>query len=66
MEGPIHETTLLTWKEGNRTRTMYVPRELRKEVARCVEEGKRLKRLMGEMSAAQREFLAGKRRSSRR
>lgn len=66
VEGPIHKTTLLTWKEGNRTRTIYVPEELRDEVARCVEEGKLLKRLIVEMSEAQRKFLVGKRRSSRR
>lgn len=66
VEGPIHEATLLTWKEGNRTRTMYVPAGLREEVARCVEEGRLLKRLIAEMSEAQRAFLGGKRRSSRR
>ncbi len=32
-QGPIHETALLTWKEGNTTKTLYVPRELRAEVA---------------------------------
>jgi len=66
VEGPIHETALLTWKEDNRTRTLYVPAELREEVTQCIEEGKQLKRLIVEMSEAQREFLGGKRRSSRR
>jgi hypothetical protein len=62
-EGPIHETALLTWKEGGRTRTLHVPSELRQEVARWVEEGKLLKDLMGQMSAAQRELLISKRKS---
>ena len=36
-EGPIHEAALLTWKEGQKTRTLYVPIELRQEVAAWVE-----------------------------
>lgn len=59
-EGPIHESALLTWKEGGRTRTLYVPLELRQEAARWVEEGKLLKRLIAQMSKAQREFLIRK------
>jgi hypothetical protein len=60
-EGPIHEAALLTWKEEGRTRTLYVPVELRQEVTRWVEEGKKLKRLIQEMSKAQRELLIEKR-----
>jgi hypothetical protein len=48
---------LLTWKEKKRTRTLYVPIELRQEVGKWVKEGKLLKRLMAEVSQAQREFL---------
>jgi len=62
-EGPIHETAQLTWKEGGRTRTLHVPAELRQEVAKWVEEGKLLKSLIGQMSAAQRELLIRKRLS---
>jgi len=62
-EGPIHEVALLTWKEENRTHTLYVPMELRQEVARWVQEGKLLKRLVAEVSQAQREFLTSKKRS---
>lgn len=61
-EGPIHEAALLTWKEGKRTHTLYVPMELRREVAKWVEEGKLLKRLIAEMSKAQREFLMSKKK----
>ena len=63
-EGPIHETALLTWKEGGRTRTLYVPREARKEVAQWVKESKKLKGLLKELSEEQRKLL-GKRRRKR-
>jgi hypothetical protein len=53
---------LLTWKEEKRTRTLYVPRELRPEVEQWVQEGKLLKRLMAEVSQAQREFLISKKK----
>jgi hypothetical protein len=62
-QGPIHETALLTWKEGKVTRTVYVPIELRTEVARWVQEAKRLKRLIAQMSKAQREFLIDKKKN---
>jgi hypothetical protein len=62
-EGPLHEVTLLTWKEQNRTHTLYVPMELRQEVERWVQEGKLLKRLVAEVSQAQREVLTSKKRN---
>jgi hypothetical protein len=65
-EGPLHEVALLTWKEEKRTRTLYVPIELRPEVERWVQEGKLLKRLVTEISQAQREFLISKKRSRKR
>ena len=52
----------MTWKEEKRTRTVYVPIELREEVARWVQEGKLLKRLVAEVSQAQREFLTSKKK----
>jgi len=61
-EGPLHEAALLTWKEENRTRTLYVPVELRQEVEEWVQEGKLLKRLVAEVSQAQREFLTSKKK----
>lgn len=60
--GPLHEATLLTWKEEKRTRTLYVPMELRQEVEKWVQEGKLLKRLVAEVSEAQREFLISKKK----
>ena len=56
-EGPIHETALLTWKEGGRTRTLHVPLELRGEVAQWIAEWKRLKGLIDRMAVVQRQFL---------
>ena len=56
-EGSIHEITLLTWKEEQKTRTFYVPKYLREEVAKWLEEMKKLRRLIHEMSEAQRQFL---------
>jgi hypothetical protein len=62
-EGPRHEAALLTWKEEGRTRAIYVPREMRQEVARWIKEGKLLKRLLAQMSQAQREFFASRKPS---
>jgi len=64
-EGPFHPTALLTWKEGRTTRTLYVPVEEREEVAKWVKEGKRIKRLLKELSVEQRKLLK-KRRDRRR
>lgn len=61
-EGPLHEVALLTWKQEKRTRTLYVPIEFRQEVQRWVQEGKLLKRLVAEVSQAQREFLTSKKK----
>ena len=67
-EGPIHTTTLLTWKEGsdNRTRTLHIPAHLRDEVQTWLDEGKRLRQLIADMSAAQRDFLKTLRTTSSR
>jgi len=56
-EGPIHETTLLTWKDGTVTHTLYVPRELRAQVREWIEEWKKLKALIAQMGDAQRACL---------
>jgi hypothetical protein len=64
-EVPLHEVALLTWKEEKRTRTLYVPIQLRQEVERWVQEGKLLKRLVAEVSQAQREFLTSKKKSKK-
>ena len=62
-EGPIHETALLTWKEGGKTRTLHVPLALRAEVAQWIAEWKRLKRLIERMAVAQRQYLQTRKRN---
>ena len=64
--GPLHPTALLTWKEEQTTRTVYIPIAWRDTVAAWVEEGKRLKDLSHAMSVAQRQFLLAQRRRPRR
>ena len=49
--GEKHVGTYLTFKEQGKTRTVYVPLELREEVARWIAEHRRLKQLMRELSA---------------
>jgi hypothetical protein len=56
-EGPIHETALLTWKEGVTTHTLHVPRELRTQVRQWIDEWKKLKKLIAQMGAVQRQCL---------
>jgi len=61
-EGPLHDTALLTWKEEQKTHTLYIPLAWRETVTAWVEEGKRLKQLSHAMSVAQRRFLIAQRR----
>ena len=56
-EGPIHDSALLTWKEKGKTKTVSIPKELRAEVQAWVDEGKRLKLLIAEMSKEQLNYL---------
>jgi hypothetical protein len=65
-EGPIHETALLTWKEKAVTHTLYVPVEMREEVRTWVDNWKRLRRLIHQMSQAQREFLLHQKKTAKR
>ena len=49
--GQKHEGSYLTFKEAGKTRTVYVPVDLREEVAQWIGEHRRLKHLMQELSA---------------
>ena len=62
-EGPVHETALLTWKEGGKTRTLHVPLELRGEVAQWIAEWRKLKGIIDRMAAVQRQFLQTRKRN---
>lgn len=48
--GPLHQAHHLTLKEGGKTRTVYVPRDLLDEVRTWVAEYQRLKNLTREIS----------------
>lgn len=63
--GELHETCLLTWSEDGKTRTLYVPKRLRAEVTRWLQEGERLKELTRQMAQAQRAFLQQRREATR-
>ena len=63
-EGPIHETALLTWKENKKTHTLYVPIHMRKEVTQWIEEWKKLKILIQQMSKTKREFLRNRKKNN--
>jgi len=65
-EGPIHETALLTWKEKAVTHTLYVPVEMREEVQTWVNNWKLLRRLIRQMSQAQRQFLLQRKKTAKR
>lgn len=65
-EGPMHETALLTWKEKAVTHTLYVPVEMREEVQTWVDNWKRLRCLIRQMSQAQRQFLRQQKKTARR
>jgi hypothetical protein len=43
----------VTLKERGKTRTVYVPKDLAEEVAACVEEHRRMKRLLREITQLQ-------------
>lgn len=65
-EGPIHETVLLTWKEDGITQTLYIPKDLREEAEKLVDQYRRLKEQVKLMSRTQREILAANRHQSAR
>ena len=43
----------VTLKEGGKTRTVYVPKDLKEEVAASIQEHRRLKRLLREITQLQ-------------
>jgi hypothetical protein len=65
-QGPIHETVLLTWKEDGTTQTLYVPKDLREEVGKLVEQYSRLREQVKLMSRTQREILIASRHQTTR
>jgi hypothetical protein len=47
--GGVH----VTLKEGGKTRTVYVPKDLKEEVEACIREHRRIKRLLKEITQLQ-------------
>jgi hypothetical protein len=48
--GPLHPAAHLTYKDGGKTRTVYVPKDLLPEVQSWVAEHQRLKGLLAEVN----------------
>ena len=69
--GPLHSAHHLTFSEGGKTRTVYVPQDLLTEVQEWVQEHQRLKGLIHEISQLTLALIQGhvqyrKRRRGRR
>ena len=57
--GPLHQAHHLTFTEGGKTRTVYVPQDLLEEVRRWVQEYRRLKGLIHEISQLTLALIRG-------
>jgi hypothetical protein len=57
--GPLHPAHHLTFTEGGKTRTIYVPRDLLEEVRGWVQEHQRLKGLIHEVSQLTLTLIKG-------
>jgi Family of unknown function (DUF6788) len=57
--GPLHQAHHLTFTEGGKTRTVYVPQDLLTEVQRWVQEHQRLKGLIHEISQLTLALIRG-------
>jgi hypothetical protein len=69
--GPLHEAHHLAFRDGGKTRTVYVPQDLLEEVRKWVRESQRLKTLIHEVSQLTLALVKGhvwhqKRRRGRR
>ena len=56
-KGPKHPVAYVTWKENGKTVSLYVPKGLETEVRTWVENYKRLKEIIREVSNIQREIV---------
>ena len=56
-EGTKHPVAYVTWKENGKTVSLYVPKGLETEVRTWVENYKRLKEIVREVSNIQREIV---------
>ena len=56
-KGTLHSAWHLTWKDRKKTRTLYIPVDLREEVKEWNEEYKNVKRLLDEVSELNRTII---------
>ena len=59
--GPLHQAHHITFREGGKTRTAYVPQDLLAEVQKWVQEHQRLKALIHEVSQLSLALIRGPR-----
>ncbi len=64
--GPLHQAHHLSFRQGGKTRTVYVPQELLDEVRSWVQEHQRLKALTHEVSQLTLALIQGHVRDRRR
>jgi hypothetical protein len=57
--GPLHRAHHVTFRQGDKTRTIYVPQDLLDEVRSWVQEHRRLKALTAEISQLAVALIAG-------
>ena len=55
--GPKHPVLYVTWKEKGKTVSLYVPRRLEPEVTEWVQNYKKLKGLIREISEIQKQII---------
>src|SRR5262245_33841803 len=58
-DGPLHPAYHLTYRQGGRTRTAYVPKDLVEEVRSGIQEHRRLKALTKEVSQLALALIKG-------
>ena len=57
--GPLHQAHHLTYRQGGKTRTAYVPKDLLEEVREWVQEHRRLKALLQEVNQLTLALIKG-------
>jgi hypothetical protein len=56
-DGPKHPATFITWKEERKTKALYVPREMEKEVQRWAENHRTLRALIRRITEIQKQII---------
>ncbi len=57
--GPLHQAHHVAFRDGGKTRTVYVPQDLLEEVRKWVQESQRLKTLIHEVSQLSVALIKG-------